>query len=132
MLRVLGCITGQHDLRFVVLAAILCLFACLTAMSLIARASATDGRLRYLWLGAAGTVAGCGIWGTHFVAMLAYQAGFPVSYDPGLTVLSIAIAIAICSAGFAIALLPRMAALGGAVTGAAIGTMHYVGMAAVR
>jgi len=38
MIRVLGCITQQHDLRLVVLAGILCLFACATAMSLLARA----------------------------------------------------------------------------------------------
>ena len=40
------------------------------------------GRTRAFWLGAAGPVAGCGIWGTHFVAMLPFKSGMPVSYDP--------------------------------------------------
>ena len=77
-------------------------------------------------------VAGCGIWGTHFVAMLAFRAGFPVAYDPTLTILSVVIAVSLCGAGFALALGRIGPVIGGAVTGAAIGAMHYVGMAAVR
>jgi NO-binding membrane sensor protein with MHYT domain len=69
MLHVLGCITDEHDLRLVVLAGLLCLFACGAAMSLVMRARAAFGRPRNLWLSAAGVVAGCGIWGTHFIAM---------------------------------------------------------------
>ncbi len=132
MIRVLGCITQQHDLRLVVLAGILCLFACATAMSLVARARATSDRARLMWLCGAGVVAGCGIWGTHFVAMLAYRAGFPVTYDPALTILSILVAASLCGVGFALALGRPGPMLGGAVTGAAIGAMHYIGMAAVR
>ncbi|MGH3628992.1 MAG: MHYT domain-containing protein, partial [Sciscionella sp.] len=84
------------------------------------------------WLCAAGAVAGCGIWGTHFVAMLAFQPGIPVGYDIGLTLLSVLIAAGLCGAGFLWALKPGQAIFGGALTGAAISSMHYVGMAAVR
>jgi signal transduction histidine kinase len=132
MFRVLGCVLEQHDLRLVVLAGLLCLFACIAAMSMIWRAGAAQGRMRLAWLCAAGAVAGCGIWGTHFVAMLAYQAGFAVAYDAGFTVLSALIAVTMCAVGFVIALSGLRPAIGGAVTGAAIGAMHYVGMAAVR
>ena len=132
MLHVLGCITQQHDIRFVVLAGLLCLFACMTAMSLIARARASEGRLRYLWLAGAGVVSGCGIWGTHFVAMLAYRAGLPVAYDPWLTGLSVLTAASLCGVGFTVAMTRVGPAIGGAVTGAAISAMHYIGMAAVR
>ena len=88
--------------------------------------------MRLFWLFAAGTVAGSGIWGTHFVAMLAFRSGLPVGYDAGPTVLSVIIAVALCSFGFAVSLKPKCAALGGAITGAAISVMHYVGMAGVR
>jgi len=132
MLHVLGCITQQHDLRLVVLAGVLCLFACATAMSLLARARVTQDKTRSLWIAGAGVVAGCGIWSTHFVAMLAYQAGVAVAYDPALTILSILIAALLCGVGFALALGRSGPVIGGAVTGAAIGAMHYVGMAAVR
>jgi signal transduction histidine kinase len=132
MLRVLGCITEQHDFRLVVLAALLCFFACTTAMSMIARGRAADGRLRLMWLGAAGLVAGCGIWGLHFIAMLAYRTGLPVAYDVPLTALSVLIAATVSGVGFALAFSRAGAAVGGAVTGAAICFMHYTGMAAVR
>jgi signal transduction histidine kinase len=132
MFRVLGCIFQQHDLRLVVLAAILCLLASTTAMSMISRARAAEGRMRSIWLATGGGVAGCGIWGLHFVAMLAYGAGLPVAYDPALTFLSALVAMSLCAAGFIIALGPWGAIAGGIVTGIAISAMHYTGMAAVR
>jgi signal transduction histidine kinase len=132
MFHVLGCITQQHDLRLVVLAALLCLLACTTAMSMIARGRAASGRIQTIWLMTAGVVAGCGIWGLHFVAMLGYETGLPVTYDIPLTALSLAIAASVCAVGFRLSLSPVGAAAGGAVTGCAISAMHYVGMAAVR
>jgi signal transduction histidine kinase len=132
MLHVLGCITQQHDLRLVVLAALLCLFACTTAMAMIARGRESAGRLQTFWLVMGGVVAGCGIWGLHFVAMLAYRSGLPVAYDVWRTALSVVIAASLCALGFRLALSPAGGAAGGAVTGAAISAMHYVGMAAVR
>jgi signal transduction histidine kinase/DNA-binding response OmpR family regulator len=132
MLRVLDCILVQHDLRLVLLAAALCLFACTTTMTMIGRARAAAGSARTLWVCSAGLVAGCGIWATHFVAVLAYRMGPPVAYDARLTVLSAIIGIAVSAVGFAIALGRLGPVAGGAVAGSAIGAMHYVGMAAVR
>jgi signal transduction histidine kinase len=132
MVRVLGCIFQQHDLRLVLLAAGLCVLACATAFSMISRARAADaGRPRQIWLVGAGAVAGCGIWATHFVAMLAYHTGMPIAFDAGLTALSAAIPMTLCGVGFALAL-SAGGAVGGAVTGLAIITMHYAGMAAIQ
>jgi len=126
----------EHDLRLVVLAAVLCLFSCATAMSLIGRARAGDAHGRWLgrrlWIAGAGFAAGSGIWATHFVAMLAYRSSFPFDYDIGMTLLSVMIAVALCSLGFWIAVVRGRALFGGGLLGAAIGTMHYVGMAAVH
>ena len=99
MLHVLGCITEQHDLRLVLLAAFLCLFASIAAMTMIARGRAAIGNVRTVWLLAAGVAAGCGIWGLHFVAMLGYRARLPVSYDAPLTGLSILIAVCLLCIG---------------------------------
>lgn len=132
MLHVIGCITQQHDLKLVVLAGVLCFFACATAMSMIGRARVATGRTRAIWLAAAGIVAGCGIWATHFVAMLAYQPGVPVAYDAYLTILSAVIAVVLCGVGFAAALSRVGPVIGGVIVGGAISAMHYVGMAAVR
>ncbi len=132
MFHVIGCITQQHDLRLVVLAGVLCALACFTALSMVNRARAAEGRLRFYWTAGAGTVAGAGIWGTHFVAMLAYRAGLPMGYEPGLTLLSVVIAVVVCTAGFSIAVSRPGPVIGGAITGAAISAMHYAGMASVR
>ncbi|MBV9548207.1 MAG: hypothetical protein JO256_00865 [Alphaproteobacteria bacterium] len=131
MFRVLGCIFQQHDLRLVVLAALLCLLASATAMSMLSRARATAGQTARLWLATGGAVAGGGIWGLHFVAMLAYGAGLPVAYDPFLTALSALFAIVLCAGGFLL-VFEQGALTGGAVIGAAISVMHYTGMMAVR
>jgi signal transduction histidine kinase/CheY-like chemotaxis protein len=132
MLRIIGCITEQHDLRLVVLAGLLCFFACATTMSMIGRARVAAGRMHYVWLAAAGFVAGSAIWATHFVAMLAYNTAIPIGYDAATTFLSAAVAMVLCAVGFGIALGRPGPLIGGALAGSAIGVMHFIGMAAVR
>ncbi len=132
MLRVYGCITGQHDLRLVVVAAIICLFACFTAFSLTDRAQTAKGLVRHSWLAAGALITGSGVWATHFVAMLAFQPGLPVSYDIDLTALSVLIAILVSALGFFVAFDRNRALLGGAIVGVAIAAMHFVGTAALE
>ena len=73
MFRVLTCLTTEHDLRLVVIAGMICFLASFTAIDLFGRARALAGRERAVWLLAAGAATGCGIWATHFVAILAGQ-----------------------------------------------------------
>jgi len=131
MLRVYGCITEQHDLRLVVLAALICFLACYTASDLMARARATDDVRSLGWLCSAAIVFGGGVWATHFVAMLAFQPGFAMGYDIGLTLISIGAAMTISWLGFAVALRLGAVSWGGGILGVAIGTMHYIGMKAM-
>ena len=133
MFHVYDCITSQHDLRLVVVAGIVCLLACYTALSLLDRARVSAGRQRLAWLAAGTVVAGCGIWTTHFVAMLAFRQNLPTGYDIGLTLLSIAIAIGVTWIGFYLAVeRESAAAAGGAIAGLAVSAMHFVGMAALH
>ena len=132
MFHVFNCVVDRHDLRLVSLAGLLCVFSCISALIMLRRARAASGWTRLLWLASAGIVAGCGIWATHFVAMLAFVSGFSVGYDWSLTVFSALIAISMSACGFAVALGRNGAVPGGALVGAAVGTMHYVGMAALR
>ena len=90
MFRVMSCLTGEHDGRLVVLAGTVCLLASLVAGSLFNRARVARGRLRRAWLALAGAATGCGIWATHFIAMLAYEPGIAVAYNVALTSLSLA------------------------------------------
>lgn len=75
---------------------------------------------------------GATIWCTHFVAMIAYQPGVEVAYEPLLTGLSLGVAIVGSAIGLWIgARRPRASAmLGGGVFGLAVVSMHYLGMAA--
>src|SRR3569833_222091 len=96
MLKVLGCITQQHDLPLEAVALLLCFFGCVTTASMMGRAHAVSGRLRLYWSAAAGLVTGGAIWATHFVAILAYRTSLPLGFDVGLTILSAIVAIVLC------------------------------------
>src|SRR4051794_37120759 len=120
MFRVLTCLTGEHDLRLVALAGVICFLASCAAVSLLHRAVATSGRARAIWIVTAGTATGCGIWATHFIAILAYDPGVVVGYGAVLTVLSLVAAIVVTSAGLALAINGRArwsAPVGGAIVG---------------
>src|SRR5688572_4938923 len=133
MLRIYACITGEHDFRLVLVAGTICLLAAFTAFSIFEQARRAQRRA-WVWTALAGFVAGTGIWATHFIAMLAYRPNLPIGYDLGLTLLSIAAAVLITGAGWTAALrVGRFGALAaGSVIGLGIGTMHYIGMAAVK
>jgi signal transduction histidine kinase len=134
MIKVLSCITGQHSIPLVLLAAAVCAFGSFTALSLLARARDEETRkVHWRWLLAASAVAGAAVWSTHFVAMLAYDPGaLTLGYEVGLTALSIAIAMVVTLAGFAAYLYWGDAPMGGAIFGVAIGMMHFTGMAALN
>ncbi len=161
MFRVVTCLATEHDFRLVLLAAVICAMAAFTSFRIYARATSAramqDHQYRRLaWLGLTGISTGAGIWSTHFVAMLAYDSGFPTAYDPTLTLASLVIAIGVTTTGYLMSVegkdstgaQPRLhagalgnllaaygadarVAVGGAVVGAGIGMMHYTGMAAV-
>jgi NO-binding membrane sensor protein with MHYT domain len=133
MLRVYTCIVQEHDLRLVVLAAFVCALASFTAVNLVHHVRRSAGQLRQIWLCVAATASGCGIFATHFIAMLAFAPGIPSGYNVALTFLSLVAAIVITGVGLGVSLsrtVPGASWLGGAIVGGGIATMHYIGMAA--
>ena len=135
MFQVFTCLTTQHDWRLVVLAGFVCLLSSACGISLFYRAKATFGRTRLTWVGLDAAAAGCGIWATHFIAMLAYDPGLSTGYDPGLTTVSLILAIAVTGVGLSIALSNSSrwsGPIGGAVIGGGIATMHFTGMMALE
>src|SRR5205814_5722470 len=132
MLTVLNCIAFEHDLRLVVLAAVICALASFTAVSLLHHVRRSTGQMRLGWLAIAATATGCGIWATHFIAMLAFTPGVASAYDIVLTCLSLVVAITLTGLGLAVAVgssAVEGAWLGGALVGGGIAAMHYTGMA---
>src|SRR5258706_1973667 len=72
----------------------------------------------------------------HFVAMLAFIMPIPMSYDIGLTALSLVVAIFVTGSGFYVISResgsPLRLVLSGIFMGFGIAAMHYTGMAAMR
>lgn len=135
MFRVLTCLATEHDWRLVFVAGVVCFLASLTAISLFGRARATRNGTRTTWILAAGAATGCGIWATHFIAMLAYDPGVVVAYNIGLTTLSLLVAVAVTCAGLAFAVFNPSttgALVGGGTVGGGVACMHYLGMWALE
>ncbi len=136
MPRVIGCITEQHDLRLVLVAACICALACGTTVRLLARARTTEKWSSLRWLLTASIVFGFGVWSLHFVAILAYLPGMEVRYDITTTALSIAVVVPGASLAFLAWRYARSraigAASGGLLLGLSVAGMHYTGEAAMR
>ena len=129
-------ITATYDPYLVALSILVAGFASYTALDLGGRVALAQGPTHPIWLAAAALTMGAGIWSMHFVAMLAFMLPMPVSYDVGLTVLSLVLAILGTSGSFYVisrpgAWRPRLV-LSGVFMGFAILAMHYTGMAAMR
>ncbi len=132
-MRVITCIATEHNLWLVLLAAVMCVTGCWVTMGLFERARKTLGLQMRGWLFLTAVAAGSSVWCTHFIAMLAYQPGVPITFDPFMTMLSLVFAITGAGAGLALAsnASRRFAPeLGGAMVGLAVAAMHYTGMMA--
>jgi len=88
-----------------------------------------------LWMIGGAFAMGAGIWAMHFIGMLSFNMGMPMTYDSFWTGLSILVAI--LASGFTFFLLkskhltiPQLG-LGGIVLGFGIVSMHYLGMQAM-
>jgi diguanylate cyclase (GGDEF)-like protein len=135
MFRVLTCLAVEHDWRLVALADLVCLVASIVAISIFHRAIASRTQARLIWIAIAGGAIGYGIWATHFIAMLAYDPGVAIGYESRLTALSLVAAMVVTSGGFGVAASnPGRwgAPAGGAIMGAGIASMHYLGMWALE
>ncbi|MDP9423917.1 MAG: EAL domain-containing protein [Pseudomonadota bacterium] len=135
MIEVALCIGVEHDPWLVALAVLICSVGAFAIVQMFERVRGTSGVQAFGWAFLTGVASGATIWCTHFVAMLAFRAGVPVTLDPVLTITSLVIAITGTFAGISIAARARsdlFGAVGGAVFGAAISGMHYMGMEAYR
>jgi len=128
----IGSMAGAHNLLLVLLAAFVCIAGVAVAIRLLHRARKAHGGARFSWLFMVGVSGGAAIWCTHFIAMIAYQPGVPVGYEPVMTALSAMIAMIGCFIAGAVAVeqrLPLSWEVGGLIFGAAVSAMHFTGMA---
>ena len=134
MTGVVSCIVHEHDLRLVVVAIVVALIGSIASVQLFGRILASRGQNRAGWIALSAVGTGTMVWCTHFVAMMGFQAGAPVTLDPVMTVASLVTGIVLAAPGLALAGARRrsLVPFGGAIVGIAISTMHYVGMLAYR
>ncbi|MDA8456929.1 diguanylate cyclase [Acidovorax sp. GBBC 3334] len=130
-------LVGSHDPVLVALSVGVAVLSSTLALYLSGQARNAQVALsRTLALTSAGVALGAGIWAMHFIGMLSFALCAPVHYDVGTTLLSMLPAMG--ASWLALSLLARdrvatrQLLLGGVLVGAGIGTMHYMGMAAMR
>jgi NO-binding membrane sensor protein with MHYT domain len=129
-------VTGTYNPYLVALSILVACLASYTALDLSGHVAPARGFARRGWLVAAALTMGGGIWSMHFIAMLAFIMPIPMSYDIGLTALSLVVAIFVTGIGFYVisrqSASPLRLVLSGIFMGLGIAGMHYTGMAAMR
>src|SRR5216683_2676993 len=113
-------VTGTYNPYLVALSILVASVASYTALDLGGHVAAARGLARRAWLVAAAITMGGGIWSMHFIGMLAFVMPIPMSYDIGLTALSLAVQTTD----------PWQKLVAALVMGVAISGMHYTGMRA--
>lgn len=125
------------DYWLALLSVLVAVSASFVALEIASRIAAYKGQnAAWYWLAGGAVSMGTGIWSMHFIGMLAYRPPIPLSYELGITLLSLAIAI--LAAGFALYWASRAAmnwgrlAGGALLVGLGIASMYFFGMAAMR
>ncbi|MCV9961301.1 EAL domain-containing protein [Pararhizobium sp. BT-229] len=135
MLKILSCIAIDHNYGLLALATLVCVLGSVLTMRLYARVRRTVGVQKVNWLFMSGVIGGSTIWTTHFIAMLSYKSFLQHAYEPILTLSSLGAAIGVTTLGFFVTAIRKSGPtieLGGAIVGAGIALMHYMGMMAYQ
>ncbi len=131
-MRLVDCLTTAHNLALVALAALVCVLGSWITISLLKRVRSTRAGARAAWVFLGAVAGGATVWCTHFVAMIAYEPGVAVAYEPGLTGLSLLVAILGSGTAQFIAAqrFPGSGLVGGVLFGLSVAAMHFIGMGA--
>ncbi|MGF1551214.1 MAG: response regulator [Paracoccaceae bacterium] len=126
---------NEHEWPLVLIAVGVCALASWTVVGNWVRAveaSGPGGRL--LWVAVGGLTAGCGVWATHFIAMLGYQ----YEIERGVSLGRLALSLGLGCLLFGLSVVPIMRGfgcqacrfIGAAALTLSIVVLHYVGMSA--
>jgi signal transduction histidine kinase/CheY-like chemotaxis protein/NO-binding membrane sensor protein with MHYT domain len=124
----------DHDWRLVALSALICVATAFSALKTFEHALTATGGRRAFRLFIAGCCAGAGIWSSHFVAMLGYEANFELRFDLTLTLFSLLVSIVASTVAMFLASAPAVGRLvaGGIVLGVGMWAMHFMSTAAIE
>lgn len=125
----------QNSLGYVLAALIVATVMAATIMILARRVTKLRGTQRTLWAALLASVAGIGVWTTHFVAMLGFRPDMMLAYDSGMTLASAMVGILCVGGPLAISCHLRWRAarvVCGVLSGLGVGAMHFTGIQALR
>ena len=130
-------IYGTHDAWLVLFSIGIAIFASFMALQIAGMARSSERGFQRQTAIITGAIAlGGGIWSMHFIGMLAFDICTRVSFEPGLTLLSMLPGVAASWVALNLLARPRISwrqlAVGGVLVGVGIGSMHYSGMAAMQ
>ena len=127
----------SYSTPYVILSYVISAIGAFVALTASSRISERGQRLSIVNLLAAGlALGGIGVWSMHFIGMLALEVDMGIGYAMPETIASLVIAVA--ASAFALQLVARGQGrighilVGGAVLGAAVCVMHYLGMYGMR
>lgn len=127
---------ASYNWFLVLLSFFISVFGSFTGLQLTNGMKSSKSGPSITWIIAAAVSLGGGaIWTMHFIGMLAYQVPMDVGYTPGLTFLSLLIAVVAVGIGIYIAVSGKLSVVrllgAGLFTGLAVASMHYIGMEAM-
>ncbi|MEC5398912.1 sensor domain-containing diguanylate cyclase [Uliginosibacterium sp. H1] len=129
---------GSYDAVLVLLSVLTAVIASFVALDMASRVASAVGRARRanFWLACGALAMGSGIWGMHFVGMLAFSLPVPLAYEIFVTVASWLVAVLSSALALHTVSRPSMGwrrLIGaGVLMGLGIAAMHYLGMEAMR
>ena len=125
----------HHDLNLVSLSYVIAVVGSYAALEMIERWRNTRGTQARWWQLSGAAALGGSIWSMHFIAILALRIGFPLTYAPMLTLLSLVVAIGAVGLGLQIIRFGTSwtyVSYAGTTIGLGVAAMHYIGMAGLR
>lgn len=127
--RIISSIFDNHDIRVLILSALIAV-VCATAAVLVAqRAREAAEKDRWRWLLKASLAVGGGFWASHFIAMLAWDQGTAIAHGFWLNALSGMVAVLVVGGAFHVATynrIKRARFLAGVLLGFGIALMHFL------
>lgn len=127
----------EYNMLLVLISYVIAVFGSYVGLNLAIRIpAAKPGSDLYFWVALSSLAIGGAIWSMHYIGMMAVDMKMAVSYDLGLTIVSMLLAIIFVAIGLAIVGrgVPSMAKLisGGVLAGLGVAAMHYTGMASME
>ena len=132
MLRIVECITQDHDLGLIAVACLVCVLATYVTTRLLATVRDSKAVLQQPRLIAATAALAAGLWTTHFIGLLAFRPDLPFNFSSPFCLLSMGSSVIAASVALLIGTRENQSKLtlvgGGLVLGCGIMLTHLAGV----